>query len=113
MEKSRLPAGCISAEGPSGLQHVLEDLLTKCIADKQFAAKEHYVLYQLGQQKALLKIDMSEKPYLFWYGDYFGRPATKAVKETIARFLYEKCGETDINFREEIGQPEESHHGHL
>lgn len=36
---------------------------------------------------------MTQTPYHFTYSDLLGRPATNAVKDTIANFLWEKCGE--------------------
>jgi hypothetical protein len=101
MEDMSLPAYTI-AEGPEGLAHELENLLEKCQQDTDFAGQEHYVLYQLRDQKSLIKIDMSQKPYLFWYYDLLGRPMTRIVKETIARFLWEKCGEKE-RFLQEYG----------
>jgi hypothetical protein len=37
---------------------------------------------------------------LFWYCDLLGRPITKAVKHTIADFLWEKCGEKEKQLKE-------------
>ncbi len=82
----------IPAQGPEGLKHVLEDLLEKSKQDRAFAAKEHFIIYQLGDQKSLIKVDMSEDPVLFWYFDLLGRPATRIVKKTIFDFLWDKCG---------------------
>jgi hypothetical protein len=96
MDDIKLPAGCIKVEGPAELANALDELLSQSLADKEFSHDAHYVFYQLGQQQALIKIDMSEKPFQFWYGDLLGRPATRAVKETIAKFLTNKCGETDL-----------------
>lgn len=95
IENITLPPGCRSAQGPEGLTYVLDDLLDQSLKDAAFAAAPHYVLYELGSQKSLIKVDMSMKPYQFWYCDLLGRPATKVVKETIARFLWEKCGVKD------------------
>lgn len=94
IEKIELPPHIV-ANGPEGLAQVLAELLEECLQDVDFASREHYVLYQLGSQQSLLKIDMSKQPYQFWYYDLLGRPATRAVKETIARFLWEKCGEKE------------------
>jgi len=82
----------ILAEGPEGLTKALTQLLDQSGKDASFAADPHYVLYQLGNQKSLIKIDMSEKPFYFWYYDLLGRPATNGVKDTIARFMKEKFG---------------------
>ena len=85
----------ITALGPEGLRQVLEDLLKKSNQDAAFAAEPHFVKYQLGSQQSLIKVDMSEKPFLFWYCDLMGRPVTKAVQYTVAEFLWEKCGEKE------------------
>lgn len=89
----------IPAQGPEGLRDVLDDLLEKS-RDPVFAAEPHYIKYQLGGQKSLIKVDMSEKPYLFWYCDLLGRPITKAVHYTIADFLWEKGGEKEKYLQE-------------
>lgn len=94
MEDTELPPHII-AEGPDGLMTVLNDFLEKSEHDPDFSKQDHYILYQLNQQKALIKVDMAQKPFHFWYYDLLGRPATKAVKETIGRFLWEKCGERE------------------
>jgi hypothetical protein len=85
----------IPAQGPEGLKSVLEDLLEKSKKDPVFAEKEHYIYYQIGEQKSLIKVDMSSNPVTFWYFDLLGRPATRIVKKTIADFLWEKCGEKE------------------
>ncbi|WP_148339954.1 hypothetical protein [Aquicella siphonis] len=85
----------IPAQGPDGLKRVLEELLEKCKSDREFAAQEHYILYQLGGQKSLMKVDMSQAPFQFWYYDLLGRPMTKKVEETIADFLWDKGGERE------------------
>lgn len=90
----------IPAEGPEGLMHVFEDLLEKSKRDTEFAAAEHIILYKLGGQKSLIKVDFSKPPFQFWYNDLLGRPMTKAVEDTIAEFLWVKCGERERYLRE-------------
>jgi hypothetical protein len=85
----------IPAQGPQGLSRVLEDLLAQSKHDPAFAAKEHFISYSIGEQKSYIKVDMSKDPVLFWYFDSWGRPPTRIVKETIAKFLWEKCGEKE------------------
>jgi hypothetical protein len=85
----------ISANGPVGLRTVLEGLLEKSKNDPEFAAQQHFIMYTLGGQKSLIKVDMSQPPFQFWYNDVLGRPMTKLVEETIADFLWEKCGEKE------------------
>lgn len=82
----------VLAEGPEGLMKVLNELLEKSKNDPIFAKEEHYVLYQIGQQKSLIKVDTSKMPFYFWHYDLMGRPMTSIVKDTITEFLWEKCG---------------------
>lgn len=84
----------IPAYGPEGLRQVLEDLLKQ---SKQALSEknEHFIYYQMGEQKSLIKVDMSEEPVMFWYFDLLGRPATRIIKKTIADFLWESCGERE------------------
>ncbi len=93
----------IIAEGPQGLTRVLEDLLAKSKQDTSFAKQAHYVLYQLGGQKTMLKIDMSQQPFLIWHHDLMGRPMTTVVKDTLTQFLKEKCGATEV-FLQDVSQ---------
>jgi len=94
----------IPAFGPEGLRLVLESLLEKSKSDPVFAAKEHYIMYQLGGQKSLMKVDMSQPPFQFWYYDLLARPMTKMVEETIADFLWEKCGEKERYLQESLSE---------
>lgn len=84
--------GDIIAEGPDSLYQVLQELLAKSKADKSFASAEHYVMYQLGSQRSLIRVETASLPFKFWHYDLMGRPVTVAVKDTIARFLLEECG---------------------
>lgn len=99
MPENKLPIEYVLAEGPQGLAKVLNAFLAKTkdqALDPAFSANtEHYILYQLGNQNSLIKVDMSKQPYQFRYFDKLGRPATKAVKETIADFLWNQCGEKE------------------
>jgi len=90
--ESKVPEFTI-AEGPQGLMDVLDSFLQQAQQDKVFRARYHYIMYHLKDQKSLIKVDMSEHPYQFWYYDLLGRPATNAVKDTIAEFLWDRCGE--------------------
>lgn len=83
------------ANGPEGLKEVLEAFLQQAERDPEFRTQEHYILYQLKDQKSLIKVDMSARPFQFWYYDLLGRAATNAVKDTIADFLWEKGGEKE------------------
>ena len=93
------------AQGSAGLRQVLDDLLEQSKNDPIFATKEHFIMYRIGDQKSLIKVDMSEDPVLFWYFDLLGRPATRIVKKTIFDFLWEKCGVRE-KYLQELGRKE-------
>ncbi|MBV9576590.1 MAG: hypothetical protein JO149_08200 [Gammaproteobacteria bacterium] len=84
------------AQGPEGLIKVLNDLLEKPDAQKS----AQYILYQLGNQKSLIKVDISMQPFQFWYYDLLGRPATKVVKDVLGNFVWEKGGEKERFLKE-------------
>lgn len=90
----------IVAKGPEKLEQVLDDLLEKSKQDSAIKSRAHYILYELGKQKSIIKVDMSEWPVVFWHYDLLGRPATSTVKDVIARFAWEKCGEREWYFKE-------------
>lgn len=100
MDSEQLPFSYVVAEGPDGLRQQLDAFLLQAQNDPQFAAEQHYILYQLGQQKALIKVDMGETPFQFWYYDLLGRPITRPIKETISQFLWERCGERERYIKE-------------
>lgn len=100
---NRDTAQYIIAEGPDGLRHALDELLLKLERDPSVAAKIQTILYQLGNQTSLIKVDLNQTPFHFWYIDLLGRPATKIVKETIAQFLWEQCGEKERYLHELAG----------
>jgi hypothetical protein len=102
MEDKDLPSPILAA-GPSGLESVLNDFLQHAQQDAAFAATEHYILYQFNQQKALIKVDTSQMPFHFWYYDLLGRPATNTVKEVIAQFVWDHCGEKE-RYQEAAGR---------
>lgn len=100
MESDILPFPYVLAEGPEGLNEVLNSLLTQAQKDHAFASTGHYIVYQLGDQKSLIKVDFNHSPFQFWYYDLLGRPITRVVKETIAQFLWEKGGEKERFYQE-------------
>lgn len=83
----------IPVNGPAGLWEVLNGLLEKTRSEQVTGPAVHYLRYELGSQISFIKVDLNADPVQFWYYDLLGRPPTKAVKETIAKFLWEKCGE--------------------
>ena len=94
-----LLANAIPAEGPEGLMRVLEELLAK-VRSASLETKEFVVLYQLGKQRSIIKVDFNQEPCHFWYQDTLGRPITKAVENTIAEFIWTKCGERERFLKE-------------
>lgn len=93
MEDDKVLADSIPAEGPAGLTAVLNSLYRQSQLDP-LAETSHYILYRLGGQKSLIKVDMSQSPCQFWYYDLLGRPATQLVKETVHQFLLDKYGQS-------------------
>lgn len=89
MEYDDLSSNYIKAQGPEGLRCVLDNLLINNESSSQ------YILYQQGNQQSLIKVDLSHQPFQFWYYDLLGRPATRVVKETLARFAWERGGEKE------------------
>jgi hypothetical protein len=92
--------GYIVARGPEDLEHTLGELLEKSKFDSILKSKAHFILYELGNQKSMIKMDLSEWPVVFWHYDLLGRPATTTVKDVISRFAWEKCGEKEWYFKE-------------
>ncbi|MEO8401947.1 MAG: hypothetical protein ABI597_09180 [Gammaproteobacteria bacterium] len=88
-----IPAEYIIAEGPEGLKKILAEFLEKSRNDPIFAKQKHHVLYQLGSQKSMIRIDTDRTPFKFWYYDLMGRAATVAVKDVLADFLWDNWGE--------------------
>lgn len=92
MQVDDLSSSYTIADGPDELSKVLDQLLQKSQTSGELV---HYILYRLGMQKSLIKVDFQKKPYQFWYCDTLGRPITNKVKDIIARFLWEKGGERE------------------
>ncbi len=86
------PYECV--QGPEGLTQSLNRLLEERKRGENLDTPR-YFLYQLGGQQSLIRVDINQSPFQFWYCDLLGRPATKAVKETIANFLWEQYTETE------------------
>lgn len=96
MQIFKLPEKYDIANGLDGLAALLDQLLLQAKQNPNTITPDHYILYQLGNQKSLIKVDMTTSPFHFMYDDLLGRPATNGVKETIGRFLWEKCGEKEF-----------------
>ncbi len=78
------------AEGPEGLQKALSEIYVQSQVDPQFAASVHFIHYQFGQQKSLIKV---APPFYILHYNLLGRPATEIVKKTILDFISQKCSE--------------------
>lgn len=79
------------ANGPDGLRALLDELWERA----QQTPGEFMILYQVGEQKSLIKVDARKQPFEFWYHDLMGRSPTNAVKTIIGTFLWERCGEKE------------------
>lgn len=95
MESNHLQVPYIIADGPDGLANALETLQEVIQSKPALVSRDFYILYRLGNQKSFIKVDFSQQPIQFWYYDLLGRPITMLVKNTIATFLWEKCGEKE------------------
>lgn len=81
----------VRANGLKGLTETLDKFLDE--HDQGGALNTpRYILYQMGNQQSLIRVDIDRIPFRFWYCDLLGRPATMAVKRTVAEFLLDKCG---------------------
>lgn len=94
----------IIAEGPEGLKNVLSEFLIKSKQDPLFAKQEHHVLYQLGNQKTMIRVDTDKTPFKFWCYDLMGRPITIVLKNIIADFLWEHWGEKKLSLQDVTDQ---------
>lgn len=94
------PESYIIAEGPEGLKKILEELLEKTKQDAVFAKQAHYVLYQLGNLKSMIRIDTDQVPFKFWCYDLMGRPITLPMREVMSQFLWEHWGVKDISLQD-------------
>jgi len=83
------------AEGPQQLRQLLDNYLIEHEKNPTLTNNDRYILYTFGEQRSLIRVDTTSVPFHFRYCDLLGRPATKSVKETIAGFLWEKCGEKE------------------
>lgn len=99
MQTDALAIQYISVDGPEGLQRTLNELF-EATHSKTPNQSEYYIMYHLGNQKSLIKLDLGQEPFLFWYYDLLGRPATKVVKDILAEFAWEKGGEKKRYMRE-------------
>lgn len=80
INEETLPAYEI-AEGPEALAALLDKLLEKYHQKNDSSENEYYILYKIGEQRSLIKVDISTMPFYFWFYDLLARPPTSSVKE--------------------------------
>lgn len=92
MLSSDLPPEYDIAEGPTGpegLGALLVQILEQVKENPSLAKRDHYILYKFASQQSLIQVDTTQVPFHFQYSDLLGRPATAAVKDAVAKFLWE------------------------
>lgn len=77
----------IPVQGLDHLSETLEMLYFKIKANPTLSSEDKYVLFQLGNQKSLLRITFAEEMPHFAYFDLFERPMTKNIKTVLINFL--------------------------
>lgn len=78
------------AHGPEGLAMILDEMLEQSRTSQEYAHEPHYILYRVGSQNSIIKVDLSQPK--FYYHDLLGRPMTRSVKKIIIDFLWNKYG---------------------
>ncbi len=76
-------------EGPEALTAALNQLWQACQNSPVLASEDHYLLYQRGKQQSVLKVDVQQKPFQFWYCDRDGRPMPRSITQALATFAWE------------------------
>lgn len=108
------------AEGPDGLKALLDSYFERAQNDSAFKAEPHFIVFHHGNQESVIKVDMTESPCLFWYYDMLGRAITPSVREVMARFLWDRCGESKRfaklgyeQFKKELPHLEDNYKEHI
>lgn len=91
MTNVKLPT-MLEAEGPDNLSRALD-----AVYEKNHTTEDNYILYRMGSQLSLLRVDLSQKPCHIWYCDSDHRPATSSVLKVIEAFLENKFGQPGIS----------------
>lgn len=91
-----LPTEFMRVMGPEALYNQLKECALFAKQNSAYASSEHYILYQLGMQKSLIKLDFSHDPLQIWYCDLQNRPVTNKVKEAVLRFIQEQEKGADL-----------------
>jgi hypothetical protein len=78
------------AHGLAGLQHAITDLFVRQEQTAASGPSTHYLLYQLAEQQALLRIDLGASPAQCWHYDLQGRPAAQGLINAIGRAFWEQ-----------------------
>lgn len=84
------PTDYTVAEGLDGLQHTLVDLIDHARRGSLGDNQTQYVLYRLGQQQSLLRIDLNTAPMQLWFYDLDGRPASSGLVSALGKVFWEQ-----------------------
>ena len=84
-----------TVDGSKELTRLLCDYLEWSRQDQSFANNDHHILYRCGDQASLIRVETRAIPFSLYYCDLSGRPAPRVVKEAVARFLWDRCGEKE------------------
>jgi hypothetical protein len=75
------------AKGQEALETKIKELWEKSQTDAAVKKEPQDILYNLGQQFALIKVDFSKDPIKFWHDDFaFDRAAIMPIKNAILNF---------------------------
>jgi hypothetical protein len=73
----------LKAEGQEGLERVLQEIWTE-----QPRSTNRDILFIIGQQTSLLKVDMSKQQVVIWHADFMnGRAANLTIKNAVINFI--------------------------
>jgi hypothetical protein len=85
-----------SAEDQTGLEALLHQIASQDGADKA-ANSQHDILFTVGKQTSLLKIDLSGKQVVVWHVDFLNdRAASSVVKNAIINFIKSSRGTQNV-----------------
>lgn len=87
-------------QGPEELASTLREIKQRAAADPQFALEKHVIPYRVGNLDATVTEHTSQTPIRVEYFDPKMRPAPMPVKEMIAKFFWDECGERDRYLQE-------------
>lgn len=84
-DRSRVIAGTKYdiAQELQGLKSLLAQYMRSMTKEQQF------ILYKIGEQESLMRVDFSKQPYQVYYNDKLGRPAPFALKIAVTEIMSE------------------------